>query len=449
MSESNETEEGLAILLADALVQDTLDADLLLRYASDPGALASAERERVDRYLAASPAHRQQLRSLLRFEEKRSQLAEGDRSGSSGSAGDATVTAIDSHSRWRYRAPLIAAALAASLLAALLYGVQGGFGIGGRPDAQLVVEEVPAIESPRPGIPVRPFPEPAPKPSVEEQQTQLAHEENSAESPGPASGMEEPSVPGPRPAFVVLETAPTPAPQVKDVPPLAPRAVPEETVSHEPILLAMNFSGPLVYARPDDAIELARLGGLRNVGPGLPGLQALVPGHVVQTLNASPSFYWYLSEDTDQAIEFVLADRVSIDPLLTRKIESPLAAGIHALHLTDRDVVLEPGKEYRWFVSLSSGDGIASEDVVTRGAVLRIEPAAELVDTLENAPVGERGRIYAEHGLWYDALVFISAGIDRNPRDARLRELRAGLLEAGGLSQAADHDRRAAAQATP
>jgi hypothetical protein len=211
----------------------------------------------------------------------------------------------------------------------------------------------------------------------------------------------------------------------------------------------MNFSGPLAYAAPDDAIELARLGGLRNAGPGLPGLQALVPGHVVQTLNASPSFYWYVSEDTDQAIEFVLADRVSIDPLLTRKIESPLAAGIHALHLTEHDVVLEPGREYRWFVSLSSGDGIASEDVVTRGAVLRIEPAAELVDTLENAPVGERGRIYAEHGLWSDALAFISAGIDRNPRDTHLRDLRAGLLEAAGLSEAADHDRRVAAQTTP
>ena len=79
----------------------------------------------------------------------------------------------------------------------------------------------------------------------------------------------------------------------------------------------------------------------------------------------------------------------------------------------------------------------------------KVEPGADLVETLEAAPLGEQGRIYAERGLWYDALAFISAGIDRNPDDARLRELRAGLLEEGGLSGAADFDRRASAQATP
>jgi len=211
----------------------------------------------------------------------------------------------------------------------------------------------------------------------------------------------------------------------------------------------MNYSGPLLYARPNDAIDLARLGGLRTAQAGLPGLQALVPGHVAQTLRESPSFYWYLSEDTDLPAEFVLADRVSVDPLLQVRLEPSLRAGIYGVHLAAHDVVLEPDTEYRWFVSLSSDGGTALEENVARGAVLLVEPAGELMNTLAEAPDGERGRIYAEHGLWYDALEFISVGIERDPEDARLRELRAGLLEEAGLSEAAGHDRRASARAMP
>jgi hypothetical protein len=39
-------------------------------------------------------------------------------------------------------------------------------------------------------------------------------------------------------------------------------------------------------------------------------------------------------------------------------------------------------------------------------------------------------------------LAFISASIDRDPEDRRLRELRAGLLDDAGLSAAAEYERR-------
>jgi hypothetical protein len=208
------------------------------------------------------------------------------------------------------------------------------------------------------------------------------------------------------------------------------------------MLLAMNVSGPLAYARPEGAIELGRLGGLRDARPGLLGMQALVPDHVARTSSASPSLFFYLSGDTDRPVEFVIADRISIDPLLKLKLEPPLAAGIHRMELAQHDVVLTPGQEYRWFVRLDAGEGAGSKDIVARGAVFRIEPSDDLVSALAEAPPGERGRILAERGLWYDALAFISASIDRDPEDRRLRELRAGLLDDGGLSAAAEYERR-------
>ena len=170
-------------------------------------------------------------------------------------------------------------------------------------------------------------------------------------------------------------------------------------------------------------------------------MHALVPDHVARTLSASPSLYWYLSADTDLANEFVLNDQVSVDPLLTLRLPPPLVAGIRGVDLAAHDIVLEPGKEYRWFVSLSTRESESSGDLVARGAILRIAPDGDLLATLESDPFGERGRIYAERGLWYDALAFISRGVERAPQDVRLRELRAGLLEQGGLLEAADYDR--------
>ena len=113
-----------------------------------------------------------------------------------------------------------------------------------------------------------------------------------------------------------------------------------------------------------------------------------------------------------------------------------------ASELAQHGVVLTPDQEYRWFVRLDTGEGAGSEDVIARGAVFHIEPSADLVSALADAPPGERGRILAERGLWYDTLAFISASIDRDPEDRHLRELRAGLLETGGLPAAAAYERR-------
>jgi hypothetical protein len=50
--------------------------------------------------------------------------------------------------------------------------------------------------------------------------------------------------------------------------------------------------------------------------------------------------------------------------------------------------------------------------------------------------------LYAEAGLWYDALSLLSERIEAAPTDADLRRQRAALLEQVGLRQAAEFDRR-------
>ncbi|MDH3378499.1 MAG: DUF928 domain-containing protein, partial [Gammaproteobacteria bacterium] len=51
--------------------------------------------------------------------------------------------------------------------------------------------------------------------------------------------------------------------------------------------------------------------------------------------------------------------------------------------------------------------------------------------------------VYAESGVWYDAIDQLSRLISANPVDRTLRDQRAALLKGVGLQEAADHDRNA------
>jgi hypothetical protein len=464
MSESNDNHEGLAALLADALIEEeVVEADLLLRYASEAESLEPAERDRVERYLAASPAHRQQLRSLVRFAEARAGLIRDGGPEQPSEAEDGAVVAISSHPRWRARATLIGGALAAGLAAVLLYGPLKGVGPDDRSDVQMAEEPSSARDSHRAPVPVAPQPERPLDPSARALETRLAQdapaEEGRIEAPDPGSHAESAAAPEPVLAQASPAEAARPEPRADVVLPPEPESERELAPEEEPreiVLLAMHVAGPLRYAEPADAISLPSLAGLRSEQAALtparalsPALQALAPAHVARTLGESPSLYWFLSEATDRPLEFVLSDRVSIDPVLVLDLAPPHDAGIHSLDLAAHDVVLEPGKEYRWFVSMAVDEGAAAEDLVSRGGVLRVEPGAELSASLAEASPGEQGRIYADQGFWYDALAFISESIDRDPEDERLRELRAGLLEGGGLAGAAEYDRRASGHETP
>ena len=75
-----------------------------------------------------------------------------------------------------------------------------------------------------------------------------------------------------------------------------------------------------------------------------------------------------------------------------------------------------------------------SKDVIAKGVIKRISSPGDLDKKVENASDTEKAAIYAEAGIWYDALEAISNAIDAHPDDASLREQRASLLQAGRIT---------------
>ena len=195
-----------------------------------------------------------------------------------------------------------------------------------------------------------------------------------------------------------------------------------------------------IYQLPSVGKPRRRVGGGRR-GPAeelaAPDMYALVPSHVGRTVSAAPVLYWYLSGSIPEGmqLEFTVIDDRSIDPLVDVRLPAPEAPGVHAIRLADYGVELVPGTEYQWAVALVVDPDHRSRDAVATGWVERVSETSELRAQLRRARVGGESpaALYAQQGLWYDALASACERVAESPGDARLQSHLAELLEQAGL----------------
>jgi hypothetical protein len=190
------------------------------------------------------------------------------------------------------------------------------------------------------------------------------------------------------------------------------------------------------------------------LGRGLPGgrvgggtrgdettfsLSVLAPNHTGLTLQDQPVLYWYLSQRVSSPLEFALTDD-GIKPLIETRLIPPFEPGIHGLKLEDYGGKLVPGKRYRWFVALVVDADRRSRDILAGGTIERVESIEGLAPSIAQASPSQIPFIYAEAGLWYDAIEAISNLIQASPNNSTLRKQRASLLEQSGLAEIAKYD---------
>lgn len=186
-----------------------------------------------------------------------------------------------------------------------------------------------------------------------------------------------------------------------------------------------------VYKPPKRGVAPKTLvgGSSRGVESGLSTISVLAPDHIGLTIYEQPSIYWYLSKPISGRIEFTLIDDQLIEPLQKTNLITQIKPGVQCINLSDYDVRLSPGKQYQWIVSLLPDPDHSSQDIIVGGAIECIEFTQELVEKLAQAGKTKAPHIYAEAGLWYDALSAISNLIDATPDDMVLRKQRTSLLE--------------------
>jgi len=166
-------------------------------------------------------------------------------------------------------------------------------------------------------------------------------------------------------------------------------------------------------------------------------LEVLAPDDIGMTTDEQPSLFWFQSKSANAKFELTLLQENKVKPLVQVMVERSAKPGIHRMKLADHGVKLSPGVEYQLVVALVSDPDNRSSDLVASGAIKRVEPTADLKGKIATATPASLPGVYAEAGIWYDALSLLTDQVEANPGNKALRETRADLLRQVGLKAAA------------
>ena len=202
---------------------------------------------------------------------------------------------------------------------------------------------------------------------------------------------------------------------------------------------AANASSAVRFRPQTSSAASVRVtGGSRGNGNAAVTLDVLAPDDVGTTTQDQPSLFWFQSKPADDAkFELTLLQEKKAKPLVRIKADHASKSGIQRFKLSDHNVKLMPGVEYQWVVALVTDPENRSTDLVASGVIKRVVPDPELKKKIGQASPASLAGIYAEEGIWYDALAALSDQIEARPEDKSLRQTRADLLRQAGLNAAA------------
>ena len=201
----------------------------------------------------------------------------------------------------------------------------------------------------------------------------------------------------------------------------------------------------ILYKPPMRGAPVSRVGGgTRGSGDANFVLNALAPDQTGLTTQAQPTLYWYASGPSAAKLEVsVIADTAEL-PVLTQDMKLT-SGGVQSYDLAKHGITLKPDTEYAWFVSVVTDPTQRSKDITSSGTIRRVAPDPAVQARIAAADERQVPVIYAEAGLWYDAIDALSRLIERYPGDAELHAQRAALLDQVGLPAAAAYERTASA----
>ncbi|MGB3239088.1 MAG: DUF928 domain-containing protein [Geitlerinemataceae cyanobacterium] len=172
-------------------------------------------------------------------------------------------------------------------------------------------------------------------------------------------------------------------------------------------------------------------------------LVALVPssslGNYGLTLDGYPSFYIHMPALPEARLEFILLDELG-DRIYETSYLVANREGTFSIDLP-RNANLQPlevGITYTWQVRLKLNPNRVVTDYLVQGQIERFDAEAVLAQDLEAASPEEKLVLYAQSGLWYDALDTLAQLRRANPNNPLLVNEWAQLLRSAGFDEIAD-----------
>lgn len=153
------------------------------------------------------------------------------------------------------------------------------------------------------------------------------------------------------------------------------------------------------------------------------------------TAAAYPTFFFYLPDTTAEVAQFVIYNEATLDVVYEGTFAIQGESGIVSVSLPDNGLqkALTEEESYFWYFSVVCDQEDPSASIVVEGTVARVAPPAALATALTTAPAAALPELYAEAGLWHDAL---AAAVPTAPSDDG--ETWAALLAAVDLNDLTD-----------
>lgn len=179
------------------------------------------------------------------------------------------------------------------------------------------------------------------------------------------------------------------------------------------LALILNPAAPAAYVpgdqKPVPSDRRSDAGTTRGCTGGSMPLTVLASrNYVGQTISRHPTFAWFVPHDSaSRRMQFTLYEWVpDSKPKAVQQMSWQSSPGIMTLSpFSDSELGLQPGKEYRWQVAIHCDPDNPSGDLVGEASieVVKIPPTVQTkLDRAVNSV--EKANIYAEAGLWYNAL---------------------------------------------
>lgn len=140
------------------------------------------------------------------------------------------------------------------------------------------------------------------------------------------------------------------------------------------------------------------------IEPGTPSLMSLLPSQSrsAQTINPTPTLYWYIPATLAQTAEFVLTDDQGEMAYMTT-VNLPQQAGVVKLTLPS-EAALKVGPTYQWTFSLLCDEFQPSRNPHVIGSIERTVLSPSMQAQLQTADPLEQAQVFAQSKIWHDTL---------------------------------------------
>jgi Domain of Unknown Function (DUF928) len=158
------------------------------------------------------------------------------------------------------------------------------------------------------------------------------------------------------------------------------------------------------------------------------------------TLSERPSFFWHVPENTVKTAQFVIlaeGDEIGADDnqIFETTLNIPNKPGIMKFALPASSTPLKVGKRYHWYLTLICDRQNPSKNPNIEGWVERTQPEATLSKALEQADLRKRPTLYAEAGIWHEALASLVELRCAEPNNFKVTTDWRKFFQSVGLSQ--------------